>query len=437
MFASADLPVEQERFRSSYGESLVRFEAARAASPERTEIARRILCSAERRTRFVSAIGELAADEYWSEHATPLPLEGSRTPPPSRLQLEIPFEGRRFRGKELHELADLLTGRRFATQATADALHWIADYGEEHGGVDLQGHKFAILGAGAELAATPLLQAAGASVLWIDIAEPSSEVAGTRYVPGGADLLRQPREIAATIRAFAGDAPVHLALYAYAGGGGREWRLAAAMNGIVRTLDPEVVRSVTLLISPTSPILVQPEDRAAAERYRGPWWQAPLARALRMPSNPLEGESPIARAIVSIQGPSYQGAQYVAKILTAEAWAAFGSRLDPQARTPLTVSANIAGVSRTRSLTHPVFEAAFAGAHVYGVASFDPATTRALNAALTLHDLLNPNPPPLFTQQVHGGVYAVPWALNPCINVAAAIGMVRRPTRLVSVLRGR
>jgi hypothetical protein len=84
------------------------------------------------------------------------------------------------------------------------------------------------------------------------------------------------------------------------------------------------------------------------------------------------------------------------------------------------------------------------------VTTFAPETTRALNGLLTLHDLLNPDAPgsalrahasaaeraaALFSQQVHGGIYAIPWALNPCITVAAGIGLVQRPDRIWRLLR--
>ena len=38
----------------------------------------------------------------------------------------------------------------------------------------------------------------------------------------------------------------------------------------------------------------------------------------------------------------------------------------------------------------------------------------------------------LFTQQIHGGVYAVPYALGPAIRIAAILGLCRRPRLLFS-----
>ncbi len=454
----ADLPPDAGTFRKQYADALVRFEAYRASSPRRSEIARDIVRATASLLRFGT---ELPLDEYLARPAEALPVETITLGPPTRLTPRVSWEGRTYTGKELHALADTFLEQHLMTRAAADALRWITDHAQATGGIDLSGHKFAVLGAGAELAATRLLLEAGASVLWIDVTEPSAALSDDEeklggsltYVREGADLIVQPREIASTVTEFAGDDPVHLVLYAYAAGRGREWRLAAAMNGIARCLDPSIVRSVTLLVSPTSTAVVQPEDREAAGHYSARWWQSLLERSGRLPAGCFEsGQVQIARAIVLIQGVSYQAAQYIEKILTAETLATYGTRLDDSRPPPLIVSANVAGVSRTRSLSHPVFNAAFLGAGVFGVRTFDPTTTRWLSGLLALHDLLNPDAAgsctgpssedatraaALFAQQVHGGIYALPWALNPCITIAAAIGFARRPPLLWRVIRGR
>lgn len=455
----ANLPPDARAFRSRYGEALVRFEAARAASEQRTEIARELVRACAARLRFGSQERDQPLAEYWNNAAQPLSVETLSFGGSVRLTPRVPWEGRTYTGKELHELADAFLAGNLMTRPAAEALRWVADRASMAGGIDLSGQKFAVLGAGAELAATRMLLEAGASVLWIDTVEPSAlresraQLGGALTYPrDGADLLLQPHEIAQTVAEFAGDEPVHLALYAYATGSAREWRVAAAMNAIVRHLDPDAVRSVTLLVSPTSPAVVQPEDRETADRQSARWRYSLLGRVARLPSGRFgDGEVQIARAIVPLQGASYQAAQYVEKILTAESLAAYGTQLDSGNPVRVTVSANVAGVSRTRSLEHPVFVAAFLGATLFGVTTFAPETTRCLSGLLALHDLLNPDAPgsssrpypddaaraaALFSQQVHGGIYAMPWALNPCITGAALIGVARRPALLWRVLRG-
>jgi hypothetical protein len=456
---TAELPSDGRAFRSGYGEALARFEAARASSPQRAEIARDLVSASEARFCFGSEGRDVPLAEYWSRPAAALPVETLAFGTARRLTPRVPWEGRTYAGKDVRVLADAFSERGYLTRAAADALRWIAERADRTGGIDLAGQKFVVFGAGAELAATQLLLEAGASVLWVDVVEPdglresAARLGGAlTYVRGGADLLAQPAEIARTLLEFASDAPVHLALYAYAGGESREWRLATAMNAIVRRLDPAAVRSVTLLVSPTCPALVQPEDREAASRHRAAWWQALLERAGVFSAARVEaGDAQVMRAIVPLQGVSYQAAQYVAKMLTAESFAVHGTQLDARSRSPITVSANVAGVSRTRSLSHPVFEAAFLGAPLFGVTTFAPATTRWVNGLLALHDLLNEDAPgsasrhyaddaaraaALFSQQVHGGIYGLPWALNPCITTAAVLGLARRPSLLWNVLRG-
>jgi hypothetical protein len=144
----------------------------------------------------------------------------------------------------------------------------------------------------------------------------------------------------------------------------------------------------------------------------------------------------VPRLVVGLQGASYQAAQYVEKLCAAERWAALPGRR-------FTVSANVAAISRTRSLSHPLFEAAYAGATAFGVETFAPETTRALAGLLTLHDLLNPAAPgapggdasALFAQRFHGGFHVVPWSIDPALRAAAVIGLVRRPALLARMLR--
>jgi hypothetical protein len=190
---------------------------------------------------------------------------------------------------------------------------------------------------------------------------------------------------------------------------------------------------------------------AAEERLqKRPAWQSALRAvgALPTPGHHVHGDATVARAIVSIQGLSYQAAQYVSKICAAESYAVHGLALDDGPPAPLTVSSNVAGITNTRSLAHPLFQAAFVGAPLFGVQIFEPATTRALGGLLILHDLLNSEAPgaagrassaprararELLSQQVHGGIYCLPYVLEHAIRAAAVIGMARRP----SVLRPR
>lgn len=456
----AALPAEARSFKGRYGEALVRFEAHRAASSRRAEIARSLARRTQEQLFYRAGDRALPFLEHLAEGAEPDALETHQMAGAPGLPVEVPFEGRVYRRREVVELAEGLHATHQMTDAALAAVRWIVAHGEERGGtLSLAGHAFAMLGAGAELAPTRMLLSAGARVLWVDVAEPTAllderdALAGELCVPSGAqDLLTRPREIAATIGAFAGDGQVHLGMFAYAAGASQEWRLGASMNGIARTLDPSRVRSLSLFVSPTTAALVQPEDdRGAAERLEAaPLWQSTL-RALGLLPTPghfrHDGVS-VSRSVVSIQGVSYQAAQYISKIASAETFAVHGTRFDATEPHPMTVSANVAGITHTRSLSHPVFEAAFIGASRFGVRIFEPSTTRALSGLIVLHDLLNPQAPgsaarrfdtpaekaaALLSQQVHGGIYSLPYVLEPAIRASAVLGLGRRPGLLLKL----
>ena len=192
-----------------------------------------------------------------------------------------------------------------------------------------------------------------------------------------------------------------------------------------------------MLLSPTTCGVLTADDLAteAARRAERPWWQSALdrGRALgRGGGHATRGSTATNRGIVSIQGGSYQAAQYIGKMLAAEVWASG----DPS----IAVSANTAGVSLTESLQHPVFDIAFAGASALGVETFAPETTASLNGLLTLYDRLDPHSgdrsiDEILATRVHGGIYVSPYPIDPALRVAAGIGVLKDPRRLAALVR--
>lgn len=454
------LPDDQGTFKQSFPEVLVRYEAHRAASAERVEVARALAAALRERLFFrdgdrLVPLAEHLIDDARA-HEPGLRAIGGRGEP--RGEVVIPWRGATYGGADgVDAIAEAMRGAHLMTDDARRGLGWVARerLGATAAGLDLRGERFALLGAGAELAPTELLLAAGAEVLWIDRAPPPERLRGGDYAgrlwvmdgDGACDLLATPERARQAIIALsrAGDgAPVHLGLYAYAPGKGRELRLAAAMDAIARSLPRGVVRSVALLVSPTTPGEVQPEDRAAAEgrRSRAARWKRTLERAGLLPPNAHEvvGDVAIARSIVSLQGAAYQAAQYLAKMMAAEAMLADGI-----AGAPVAVSANVAGITATRSLLHPLFQAAFLGAPHFGIEIYEPATTRLVSGLLMLHDVLHDRAPGapqagdvpaseqagrarrLAAQTVHGGCRALPWVLEPTIRVGAVLGLGKRP----------
>jgi hypothetical protein len=438
--AVVDVPEDPRVFRRTFGNVLPLFEAARAAAADRSAIARRMTLEAAGELVYCRDDGsDVPLAEHLAGAAAPLPVEVVEGTSNGRLGVCIPLDDGDHRGDEADEVVSGLADAHHMTRPAAEAIRWAIRRGAD--GLDLSGMRFAVLGAAAELAPTRLLLRAGADVLWIDIKPPdlrADTFSGRLHVPtGGADLLTQPAEIVATIEAFAGQDPVHIGMFAYAAGEGREWRLESAMNAIARALPRDAVASVGIYVSPTSAAVVDPLDVAFGERRReqAPRWQRALGRAGALgPPVAEHREVAVSRAIVPIQGASYQAAQYIAKSLVAEAFAT-------SKRVPV-VSANVAGITNTGSMGLPVFQAAFLGAAVFGVRIFRSESTRWLSGLLLLHDILNDDarpapddPAALFTRQIHGGVHAMAWSLDDAIKFASVYGFARRPRLLLELLR--
>jgi hypothetical protein len=206
------------------------------------------------------------------------------------------------------------------------------------------------------------------------------------------------------------------------------------MNELVNALPPERVASVTMLVSPTTPTALSPQDLAAmrARIEVRPGWEAICARLGllgRGGGSVAVGDAAATRSVVAIQGASYQAAQYLGKMMMAECWARRG-RLGPVDRIPLRVSANTAAITRTRSLGRPVFAAAFGGAAAFGIETLAPRQSRRISGLLAIRDWLHPTLPTPGAVRVHGGIHTLPYPLGSALRVAAAIGFARSPRLL-------
>lgn len=435
--SAAQVPADPRRFKEDFGDVVTRFEAARVATSRRVEVARQLLHLTNASLLLDGAPLLAALEEPVAAPSTQAHRSAARGFVP-----EVPLDGTVYRGHDVRHALDRLLDAHHLTRAAHRALSWMVERSAD--GLDLRGHRFALIGAAAELSPAAMLLDAGATVRWLDVRPPAVFSGDLVTTLGGDDVLRQPRAVVAALRAFASEGPVHLGLFAYAPGASRELRLAAAMDAVVRSLGAQVVKSVSLFVSPTSPGELQPEDlAAAAARGQAPaWWQRGFAaaRALKGPGSFGAPSTQVARGAISLQGAAYQAAQYLTKLLSSEVLA-----VDGLGGAPVTVSANVAGITRTRSLSHPLFQVAFEGAPAFGVRIFHPETTRALSGLLMLHDLLNPEAPgatsrafateadkarALRSQQVHGGAYDLPWQFESAVRTAAVVGLGRRPDLL-------
>ena len=440
------LPDNVQAFRKTYPMVMPRFEAARLSSPERLNIARHMLQALRGYLVWQSPHGSIPLDEALAESPNSSELEMYAFNGEPGWQAGLTYAGKRWEGADLTALGDLLVQRGVITPSAGEALAWIADNALRHGQLNLQGRKIAVLGGGAEMAPTRLWLEAGADVLWLDTQPPPqdwrdmSALSGRLFWPAqNVDLLTNPQLAMSAMRTFAGDKPLDVGLYAYAPGRAREVRLTGIMNAIVNAFPAELLASVTMLVSPTTPTALSTKDQddMRARKAASPAWEKLCARLGLLGRGGgcvVMGEAAATRTVVSIQGASYQAAQYLGKILMAECWSAFG-QLDMEHPIPLRVSANTAAITRTRSLDHPVFAAAFGGAAAFGVETLTPRQSRRLNGLLAVHDWLRSEPPLVGQIRVHGGIHTLPYPLESALRIAAAIGFARAPRLIRGLLR--
>ncbi len=433
---SFSLPNKGQVFKRAYPDILPVFEAARLGSTQRLEMARHIVDTLRRELVWQWGSEAMPVAGVLRDAAEPLALEVKDFGAGQGWTPELTDRGTIWKADSLALVGEVLCGRQVITSAAAEALAWISKHLLEQGRVHLGGRRIAMLGAGAEMAPTRAWLQAGADVLWLDAAPPpqawfdSGDLKGRLYTPSlPVDLLSRPQEVLATLLAFSNGEPLDLGLYAYAPGKAREIRLTAVMNALVEAMPCDLVRSVTLLVSPTTPTAIGEDDVATMQtrRHTRPAWETILSGLglLSRQNGCVETSSgAVSRTVIGIQGASYQAAQYVGKILTAECW--YQDSIASGESGPR-ISANTAAITRTRSLEHPVFTAAFAGASAFGVETLEPEQSRCLNGLLALHDWFHPEPPVPGRIRVHGGIHTLPYPLESALQVAAAIGFARRP----------
>lgn len=440
-FGSVRLPAGAEAFRGVYPDLLPRFEASRLASEARSGVARHLAIALGKHLVWRDESGARPLQEALAERADPLPLETHAFDGRPGWQPELVYRGERWEATRLAELGRLLVSRGLITPKAAEALAWVSGSLLDAGPLNLTGRKIAVLGAGAEMAPTRLWLEAGADVLWLDTEAPPRSwwekpgMSGRLFWPAdNVDLLANPHAVLATLIDFSAGTPLDVGLYAYAPGQARELRLTASMNALVNALPDELVASVTMLVSPTTPTAMSAADLGLMRaRLAGrPAWEGALARLGLLGRGGgcvTVGDAAATRTVVAIQGASYQAAQYLGKIMMAESWSSHG-RLGSIESQPLRVSANTAAITRTRSLSHPVFAAAFGGAAAFGVETLTPRQSRRVNGLLAVHDWMHPDLPVPGDVRVHGGIHLLPYPLGSALRVAAAFGFARSPRLL-------
>lgn len=175
------------------------------------------------------------------------------------------------------------------------------------------------------------------------------------------------------------------------------------------------------LATPTDSFAV-PADAMAESRAR---WQRRSARARignvllagrGLSPNYPAGSPPICDGLLPIQGPNYALAKRILR---------WRSALARSEGTP--VSFGVAPSTRTRSVTsNRLLAAAYAGAHIFDVEIFEPATASKLMAILLVHGLRKPHPADEAYAAAHGGLWRVPFRPRSALPLAAVRGLVFR-----------
>ncbi|HEX2056838.1 MAG TPA: hypothetical protein VHI71_00575 [Actinomycetota bacterium] len=362
-------------------------------------------------------------------------------------EVVVPYRGAALRGDALLRQLDEWVARGVVERSCVEAVTKVV---RNPDWLDLSDVGFVLLGAAAEMGPLEALCAWGADVVAVDLDGPAvwdrvlgyaAAGSGTVRFPetrgrAGADLLAQTPEIAAWLRSF--DRPLVVGSYAYADGS-TFLRLAGALDAIATTLRRERADvSFAYLATPTD-VFAVPAEVVERSRSRA---TASFGRAVRgvtraklfAPNYPgtVDGENGrtwgIADALVPQQGPNYA----LAKML--QRWRAIVAREEGTLS-----SANVAPATRTRSVVkNKVLAAAYRGAGPFRVEVFEPATSRALMAALLVRDLRDPSaaarpettldhPYDLFVEgAAHGGLWTMPYAPRSVLPLAAGLGVLRR-----------
>ena len=421
-------------------------------------VAREGLSSLYRQMRLVAA----DQSEMGLEHVIKTPAAG---PAPTTVtvageatperELVIPYRDQQLSGDALLRQLDDWVGRGIIEPSCVEAIRAVATHPEW---LALPGRTVVVLGAGAEVGPLSVLLSWGVNAigvdlpgapLWSRVLETARHSAGTLKVPvaGLPGDTGSPREVGLDLAQSAGldlaadiptvadwlatlDGPLVLGNYVYADGAANV-RVASAVDALTVRLQaarPDV--ALAFLATPTDVFAVPPEAVAeSGRRFATRPMAAKLASATTAgrlfkqayvaPSRGPEGAPGINDSFIAQQGPNYALAKRLQR------WRATTARHDGAK-----VSLNVAPPTKTRSVTkNRALTAAYEGAPHFGVEAFAPATTRALMAALLVHDLCaGDNPARAHPWQdeahaaAHGGLWRIPYAPRSALPVAAMLG---------------
>jgi hypothetical protein len=417
------------------------------------DVARAGLASVHARMRVRRPGGDVPLDEAF-DAPVDRPLRTLTVGGSGAVEREftLPTRGGRLRGKEVDaQLAAWVTAGTIEASC-ADAVREVAANPDW---LDLSDQRMVVLGAGSEMGPLHPLLRWGATVVGVDLPRPAlwgrvGEVAarygGRLVVPvapdgdlsldnAGADLLGDLPAVAQWLSGI--DGRLVLGNYVYADGA-THVRLSAAVDalgGHLRQHRDDV--ALAFLATPTD-VFAVPGDavRASAAAYReATWLRRPLATLsggrLLAPNYDGDHDPGINDSLVPQQGPNYALAKRIQR------WRATAARQDGT-----TVALSVAPPTRTRSvLKNRALAAAYAGAHLFGVEVFEPATSNTLMAALLVHQLRRPRvaAAAAWTDEAfaaaHGGLWRIAYRPRSALGLAAVAGFAGARRRHGSIDR--
>ncbi|WP_339352849.1 hypothetical protein [Acinetobacter beijerinckii] len=368
----------------------------------------------------------------------------------------IPYHGKKLQGEALLQQIELWEQQQVIEPSHAKALRLLNQHPEWF---DLSKRTMVLFGAGSEAGPLSWLAKWRANIVAIDLPHPAIWEKITKVIENGnatliapqmqvadkqqlgANLLTQTPEIANWLNTFSES--LDLAGIAYLDGE-KHVRVSIAMISIMEQVSQHKPdSSIMFMLTPTDIYAI---PKAVVHSIQDKIKQRPIVEKLLTKSihnisltnffkpnlkQLIQSDNGqqygISDCMVIEQGPNYA----LAKRL--QQWFAISTR----ARGQKTVI-NIAPSTTTHSVVkNPILKAAFSGADLFKVETFNPETTNAIMAALWIHDLNNPesatnpdkqlaHPLELIMENAnHGGLWHVPYLARTALPFAAAYGWVR------------
>lgn len=414
----ADAITGAEDWRFTYDQHIKRVAAIEARSPQTAlDVARRGLAEARRHFCFVTEDGDQPLEQAleMGPTLTTVTVKGSGTVPE---RLEIPYEGKRHTGADLHRLLEEWVGRGFVEPTFAIAVGLVADRPEW---LDLRGHVIAVVGAGAEMGPTRQLLEWGATVAAIDIPRPGvwerllgmvHDTPGTLLIPrrdgsdanddslpdnAGLDLLTETGAAVNWVASL--DGQMTVGNYGYLDGAAFV-RLSMAFDLMLTALrQRREDLSMAYLATPSDTFLVpmaavhdswrrfheltlDQESQEVLERLQKdghflPWYTD---------DDIVEtdaGRWGLVTGFILGQGQNYALAKRIQR------WRVITERADG-----MMTSVHVAPPTKTRSVQHnPDMARRQRLGPLVGEVAFDAETSQVTGAAILVHDLCNPGSP--------------------------------------------